>query len=298
MGRANYLSNANTVVLTCAHDPAMRILNVSGSYFPATFTTITKYNFYTITGCSFGNPGSNAKVYIYKGATFHQEFQIQQWNDNGIQLNLDPNLTGVLDQDNLTLVVQRADGQQASKTGFKFYAAREKRLLSRIPRQFFGLDKLTTTNTSSWTGTYNSPASQTDGWGFSGMTSEVQWDEGLPFVKGNFDSADLPSPGTDIYGLSHLQPGFTPTDASISWQNADCSNDGGTLVTSGNFGGQFMSNGDLWITWQGQNCKNVSCGNGGLFSTDCFTSPFTNYGLDVWVEGPRGVDPWTGLPRS
>jgi len=290
----------NGIVLACSTDPTMRIMNVSGSSSPGTFTPIDQYNFYTITGCSFGNTGPNAKVYIYKGSSFHEEFQIQEWHDNWIKLNLDPTLSGVLDQDSLTLVVQRADGMQASKGGFSFYAARSRVQLASIPNSDFSLYRFSLYNTSDWQDLYTSPASQTDGWGFGGMTAEVLWgDPDLTYAtNGKFlTSANTPPSGTDIYDFSHLQPGFAPTDASISWQNGDCSPVGGTLFTNGNFSGQFNGS-QLWITWQGQNCKNVDCGTGGFGSIDCFGNiiPLTNYAIDVWVDGPRGVDPWTGLP--
>lgn len=293
--RIGYLPSANATVLICAQNPAMRILNVSGSSSPATFTPVGQYNFYTITGCSFGNVGPNAKVYIYKGATFHEEFQIQEWNDNWIKLNLDPNLSGLLDQDSLTLVVQRADGQQATQTGFKFYAARERRLLNQIPSSDFSLYGLNTVDTSKWSQSYASPVGPADSYRFGGMTAGVAISEGLPYIQGNFDTQDMPSAGTDIYDLSHLQPGFTPTEADISWYDMGCSNYGGTVVTSGSWGGEFNGS-QLWINFPGENCKNVSnCNLWGC--TDYFINPLI-YGLDVWVEGPRGVDPWTGQPTT
>jgi hypothetical protein len=287
----------NTTALTCAHEPGMKILNVSGSSFPATFTPIQQYNFYTITGCSFGNIGPNAKVYIYKGSVFHEEFRVQEWHDNWINLNLDPNLTGLGDQDNLTLVVQRADGRQASKGGFKFHAARTELLLRDIPRRYFSLDKFNPVNMSSWKDTYNSPASGTDGYGFGRMSAEVQWfDPNMSFMKSNFDTANAPHAGTDIYDFSHLQPGFVPTGASLEWQDAECGYASGTLTTTGIFGARWQTGNQLWVNWRGQNCRDMKCGN--AFEPDCFEQPLTNYGLDVWVEGPRGVDPWTGLPTK
>lgn len=286
----------NTLALTCAQDPTMRILNVSGSYYPATFTTIKKYDSYTITGCSLGDPGPGAKVYLYKdmykGSGFPLQFQILEWHDNWIHLQLDWNLSGLFDQDNLTLVVQRGDGKQASKNGFKFYAAREEKLLRSIPRQDFSLWGLNTTNTSAWKVTYNSPASTTDGWEFQGTTAEVQWDEELPFMKNNFDTKNAPSSGRDVYDFSRLQLGFVPINAYLQWQNVCYA---GTLVTSGNFNLTWQAS-QLWVDWQGQNCSNVGCG--GSFQPDCFAVPNSTYGLDVWVEGPRGIDPWTGLPTK
>ena len=288
-------SPMNTLALTCAHDPTMRILNVSGSYFPATFTTIKKYDFYTITGCSLGNPGPNAKVYIYKGNSFREEFQIQEWHDNWINLDLDPNLKGLLDQDNLTLVVQRADGHQASKGGFKLYADREQVLLHSIPRSSFSLWGLTTAKTSAWKVTYYSPGSTTDYRGFQGMTAEVQWNEQISFMKSNFDTANAPAAGRDVYDFKFLQPGFIPTQAYLRMQDGDCSYASGTLITSGHFNLEWQ-NGQLWVDWQGQNCGNMKCGN--AFQGDCFAIPNTDYAIDVWVEGPRGVDPQTGLPTG
>jgi len=287
----------NGAAYVCGHDPTMRILNVSGSYYPATFTTIKKFDEYTISGCSFGDNGPNAKVYLYKdlpkGSGFPLQFRVLEWHDNWIHLDLDWNLTGLFDQDNLTLVIQRADGKQTSKTGFKFYAAREEHLLHSIPQRAFSLWGLTTANASAWKFTYNSPASATDGWGFQGMTTEVLWDEELPFMKSGFDTANAPKAGRDVYDFSHLQPGFVPTDASLQWQSNVCY--AGTLVTSGNFNLTWQTS-QLWVDWQGQNCANAGCG--GSFQPDCFSVPNSLYGLDVWVEGPRGLDPWTGLPTK
>ncbi|MGH9728954.1 MAG: hypothetical protein ACRD33_01160 [Candidatus Acidiferrales bacterium] len=275
----------------------MRILNVSGSYYPATFTTTKQYDEYTITGCSFGNPGPNAKVYLYKdmyrGSGFPLPFQILEWHDNWIHLDLDWNLSGLFDQDNLTLVVQRADGQQASKGGFKFYAARKEVPLRSIPRGDFSLWGLTTANTSAWKSTYDSPASATDGWGFQKMTAEVQWDENLPYMKNGFDTANMPKSGRDVYDFSRLQPGFVPTAASLQWEPSSCS--AGTLYTAGNFNLEWQSS-SLWVDWQGQNCANVGCGGDG--DNRCFYGFNSVYAVDVWVEGPRGIDPWTGLPTK
>lgn len=287
----------NNFALVCSHDPTMRILNVSGSYYPATFTTIKKFDEYTITGCSLGDNGPNAKVYLYKdlpkGAGFPLQFRILEWHDNWIRLDLDWNLSGLFDQDNLTLVIQRADGKQASKGGFKFYAARQEFPLHSIPRREFSLWGLTTSKTSAWKVTYSSPAPSTDGWGFKGMTTEVQWNEELPFMKSGFDTAHAPQAGRDVYDFSHLQPGFVPTNAYLQWQPNVCYD--GTLVTSGNFNLTWQAS-QLWVDWQGQNCANIGCG--GSFQPDCFYVPNSIYGLDVWVEGPRGIDPWTGLPTK
>ena len=78
------------LALQCGHDPRLRILSVSGGSGAATFTQDDKYNFYTVTGCSFGDVGPNSKAYIYYQGTFHEDFQIEEWSDNWIKIHLDP----------------------------------------------------------------------------------------------------------------------------------------------------------------------------------------------------------------
>jgi hypothetical protein len=152
----------------------MRILTVSGVDGPATFSPNPRYTLYTITGCSLGDAGPNAKVYLYQNA-FRLDFQIQEWNDNGVKFVLDPNVTGVLDQVNATLVVQRADGKQTAKSGCKFYAARETRMLPHVPRANFSLNKFTPTDTSALQATYTSPSSADVAPNIGGYTAEVFW---------------------------------------------------------------------------------------------------------------------------
>lgn len=292
-GRA--VTAIDTTVLTCGHDATMRILNVSGNAAPATFTPDTRYNFYTIRGCSFGDIGPNAEVYIYKGSTFHEKFQIQEWNENWIKLNLDPALTGKMDQDNLTLVVQRADGKQTSKSGFKFYAVRETTHLSHIPQNDFSLNRFTPNDTSHLQDIYNSPSSPqiTPGVaGVPGHTAEVYWDcTNCSAIKGRFNNITMTG-NEDIYKLDRLQSGFVPAKSGLAYRNLDCTGVG-SLHTEGQFGLQWVGS-DLHVTWQGQTCVDEGCG--GIGQGDCFGSGQSDYVVDVWVIGPRGVDPWTGSP--
>ena len=281
------------MALACAQDPTMRIANVSGSSSPSTFTTDPKYNFYTVTGCSFGDTGPNSKVYIYYQSSFHENFQIQEWNENGIKLNLDPALTGVLDQGNLTLVVQRNDGKQASKNGFKFYAARDTTRLSRIPKNSFSLNQFTLNNkTHTPSLLYTSPSSPKVIPNIGGWTSEVQWTSTDP----SFSKMD---PGEDIYQFKQLQPGFALDSAQMIWVNLDCgSPDNYQFVNlGGNFDLRWVGD-DLHATWQAHYCQALKSGGGWPFQTDSFGGPpESNYAVNVWVTGPRGVDPWTGKPN-
>jgi hypothetical protein len=292
---------ANGLVLGCAHDPTMRVVTVSGGQTSAVFTQDSKYNFYTISGCSFGDPGPNAKAYIYYQGSFREDFQIEQWSDNWIKLSLDPNLTGVDDQDNLTLVVQREDGKQASKNGFRFYAARDTILLPVIPQTDFSLDRFRPDNavTNSWKSTYTSGSSPSVIPNLAGISAEVHWD-----VRTEPDGSM--TGGSDIYDFSHLHPTFVTENAWMEWRDLSCTDPDYNQFASStnNWSIDWYGSSGIQVSWQGQQCKNTpnSCGGGGLTQTDCFVNPAytpqTNYGINVWVTGPRGVDPWTGKPAS
>lgn len=114
----------NTVALTCSHDPTPRILKVSGGEGPGVLTPEGKYNLYTIIGCSFGPSRAGNSVHIYGKNGFLENLNIDFWSDNGITVHFDPFLAGVLDQDDVALVIAPAGRQPFQKSGFKFYAAR------------------------------------------------------------------------------------------------------------------------------------------------------------------------------
>ncbi len=122
--RASLAPQMNTTVITCTQDPIPRILKVSGSTGPGVLTPEGKYNLYTIVGCSFGPSRPGNAVHIYGANGFKENLNIDFWSDNGITVHFDPSLSGVLDQDNVTLVIAPAGRQPFQKSGFKFYAAR------------------------------------------------------------------------------------------------------------------------------------------------------------------------------
>jgi hypothetical protein len=284
------------LALQCGRDPGLRILTVSGGAGPAIFTQDDKYNFYTITGCSFGDPGPNSKAYLYYQGSFHQDFQIEEWSDNGIKLHLDPKLTGVDDQNNLTLVVQRTDGKQTSNGGYKFYAARDTTRLKQIPPSYFSLNKFRPDQSTiqNWKPIYTSESSPKVEPNLPGMSAEVHWDL-------TNDPNGAITGGNDLYDFSHLHSTFALSNALMEWKDVSC--------TDPNYN-QFKASNDNWnidwyqaagiqVRWQGQMCKNTPGSCGGAFQGDCFEiPPESNYGIDVWVTGPRGLDPWTGKPGS
>ena len=116
--------SSDTTVLTCTAYPTPRILRVSGGEGPSVFTPESKYNLYTIVGCGFGATNSGNSAYIYGANGFRANLNVDFWSDNGITAHLDPWLAGVVDQDNVTLVVAPAGKQALQKSAYKFYAAR------------------------------------------------------------------------------------------------------------------------------------------------------------------------------
>lgn len=284
------------MALQCGHNPNLRILTVSGGAGPATFTQDDKYNFYTITGCSFGDPGSNSKAYIYYQGTFHEDFQIEEWSDNWIKLHLDPKLTGIDDQNNLTLVVQRADGKQTSKGGYKFYAARDTILLKKIPQSYFSLNRFRPDQSTiqNWKPTYTSGSSPKVRPNLPGLSAEVHWDL-------TTDPNDAIAGGNDIYDFSDLHLTFVVSNALMEWKDVTCTdpNYNQFAASKNNWNIDWYQATGIQVSWQGQMCKNTPGSCGGAFQGDCFENPpESNYGIDVWVTGPRGVDPWTGKPSS
>ena len=287
----------SNLAITCSHDPTMRVLTVSGGPTPAIFTPDPKYNFYTITGCSLGSMGTNSKAYIYYQGTFRENFQIQEWNDNWIKLSLDQNVSGVDDQKNVTLVIQSNDGKQWSKGGYGFYAARDTLLLTQIPQSDFSLNHFRPDDslTQGWAPTYTSGSSPSVVPNLSGLSAEVHWDMTAD-PKGN------PVGGSDVYNLSHLHSTFALDSAWMEWKDVSCDDpDHLRLATSkNNWAIDWYGASGVQVSWQGQMCQNIpgSCGSGPGLQTDCFAyPPESNYGINVWVTGPRGLDPWTGKPR-
>ncbi len=281
----------HSMILTCAHDPTMRVITISGGQQAATFTQDTKYNFYTLSGCSFGDPGPNAKAYIYYQGTFHLDFIIDQWSDNLIAMHLAPTLTGIDDQDNVTLVIQRADGKQATRTGLRFYAERQTIQLRTIPQQHFTLDKFRPDNavTASWKPDYTSESTAQAPPHLQGHSAEVHWDLGVLTTK-------LPNSGDDIYDLRGLRPSFVPTAASLTPVDLSCTDPNYRWFETSNTPWKidWYNASEVQIVWQGQACNNTPNSCGGFGKPDCFAPSIeSNYAMDVWVRGPKGVNPWT-----
>jgi hypothetical protein len=108
------------------------------------FTPDPHYDLYTIVGCGFGNSpgkiylqGTNGAFPAHNGKlTLTPVDPIRAWSDRAIIAKLDPNITGELDQNNISLVVETSTGQRAQTNGHSFYALRGPMFaLKQIPKQ-------------------------------------------------------------------------------------------------------------------------------------------------------------------
>lgn len=285
------VNSAGGTALTCSTNPNMRILTVAGSAGLAIFTPITAYDLYTVSGCSFGNPGPDAKAYLYKGGAFREDFQILEWQDNWIKLSLDPKISGVLDQDDVTLVIQRADGTQASKGGFKFHAVRALAPLQLIPSRWAHLVTWSQNN-KSFSPEYSSPAI-VDGKA-AGPSAYVS-----RFVDGEkFDpNGQAPDQQYDSYDFSGLTPGWTAKSARLKTFDITCSDKFQPYITT------YYERFGIWRTrWDG-NTLRVYLADASCSSFDA-ALPLVNkqnhtgsyYQLVVVAYGPRCTDPLSGKP--
>lgn len=288
-------SNIDTTVALCGHDPTMRITSVSGEHRPATFTPIEKYNFYTIRGCSFGDLGANSRVYVYDKNGFQGNFQIKFWNDNGINVVLDPTLSGSLDRENLFLVVQRADGKQAEASGYKFYAARQTLPLHSVPAGTIELEKARYGFNSPVPATSKSPLTQAGGVVPSdavGKTLLVYRLDSHKFASQRGDVISLKGRMARGWLLASVQPFY--------YEEINCPGIVTYKGTLGSWNWQWAQDGVIHGTFAATTCSGYIPPAPPL----CF-SPFgcgyndhtgSVYALTLWVSGPRCTDPYTGQP--
>jgi hypothetical protein len=313
IAHVEYWDVVEGAVLACTQDPAFRILTVSGSYTPATFTPTDQYNLYTIRGCSFGNqapttdPGPTDWVRVYGGtASFEGKFEIKFWSDNEIDVSLDPALSGFPDLDNLNLVVKRADGQQVQKGGFKFYAERVTVPLNVIPQQYVTPDS----QQLYFSVNYTTPAADLGGYSaefsryvnfhkdrpsgtiYLGNQNLGKDTSGEYYIGAPFASAT----GSDYFDFSKLAPEFTTESFQMAYWQPDpgsmCGGNADTLntnaVTDGHWDAEWDGN-NIRVAWQVQDCEELE-----LLQTT--TVRESQYALQVSVNGPRCVDPWSGQP--
>jgi hypothetical protein len=127
-----------------------------------------------------------------------------------------------------------------------------------------------------------------------GLSAEVHWDL-TPDPSGTLVGGD------DEYDFSRLHSTFVLDSAWMEWRDVSCTDPNyNQFVTSkNNWSIDWSGPAGLQVGWQGQICNPTWRSCGGAFQPDCFLGlPESNYGVNVWVTGPRGLDPWTGKPGS
>ena len=260
--------------LGMAQGPCTRptIVTVNGQTKGTVFTPDPQFNLYTITGCMFGD--RQGQAYIYGAFAAGQvALQIEFWSDTQIVAKVAPQITGELDQSNVTLVVVPSGASMVQKAGFKFYALRETTLLTKIPMTSVNLAQVTDTGGHpiafgpQGSANYSSPGSY-----FSGMSAEV--DRGSTHV--------FPG-GQDLFDFSKLRPGFTTESMSLNYSVLP--NDGDSYQVDGTWNAEWVGD-NIRVSWQMQHSHSASFGAGDM---DISRS---SYGLNVWVNGPKGVSPW------
>lgn len=270
------LSNIN---VACGTFSSAIIVSVSGqSGSAAVFTQDPAYNPFTIKGCHFGNVKGQAQLNWPNGRKL-ADLTIDSWTDSQVTVEVDPALVDVLDQPNITLVLFPANGPEAQKSGFRFFAMRRELLLSSIPSSEVTLAPITDDSGGQVTARFSGPYQLSSG-----------------NLSGGVDRSNVvrfPG-GTDAFDFSKLKPGFvleryqvtTLSDQATVGSSA-CSGFGpttSTAYTDGNWAWQMTGN-TIQVTWKEDHCH------------DAFNGDFSaaSYALNVWVVGPvlsSSGSPW------
>ncbi|HKF22063.1 MAG TPA: hypothetical protein VKE93_10860 [Candidatus Angelobacter sp.] len=293
---AGTASSATVVTGPC---PTPTIKSISG--FPmAIFTPGPLFGPYTIKGCGFGWQMGN----VYLTGAFNAgkiPLQVQMtggggakkaparasWTDTLIIVTVDPNLTGEIDQSNVTLVVEPVSGPPITKPGNDFMALRETVELATIPQakvQFTQLGPVSkgaspTTAPSATLGPnppgfdllYFTPSNIP-----TGMSAEV-------FRGGT--TVFFPD-GYDYYDLHPLATGFFVESFQLHYDPDPTNCDADTAGARGSWSATFDSKDNIRVSWKEVRCHQAWMGT--------YPDVWSEYALNVFVRGPRGIDPWTG----
>jgi hypothetical protein len=282
--------------------PAIKGLNAQGYNGPAVFSQDPLYNPFWIIGCHFGTATGRAYINSASGQKL-ADLAINSWTDTLIKATVDPSLIDVFDQDNVTLVIVPASGQQGQKAGFKFYAMRKEILLRDIPKSQVSLASVTDTGGLGVVGYYSSPYT---GLGYStalqsGVTRAVADAEGLNADQGMTAGVDRNAryrfgSGTDEYDFSKVRPGFVVSRFQIDERTlASCSPgvafdlgiDDETIYSDGSWNAQYyIGENKIRVAFAEQHCH---------YNKDGTDSSNSTYAINVWVKGPAmrpQASPW------
>jgi hypothetical protein len=247
------------------------------------FTTIPEWNLYTIKGCGFGTKPGN--IYLegpFASGRIPLMFPSpKDWSDAAIIAQLNPQLRGESDHDNVTLVIEPQGGVPLRASGFMFYAARETVLLEKIPQ---GVVQLAGPSFSSAQPLPNSNSDLKAGFYAAYVTPAQKAPSASADVSRELIDTLSPDlvPGTDYFDFSALAPGFHASSMQLTYADGSI----GSLPVP-----PVPSSGEWKAQWDGNNIrvswKVLQWGSWGGFGK------ISAYSLSVWVTGPRGVDPWS-----
>lgn len=274
------------------------IKTVNGYSQPAqtVFTPITtstnSFNWYVVRGCGFGNKPGNAHLSgPFAGGQLKLLVDAWAWTDTATILRIDPGLSGELDHDNVTLVIEPVGAAPIQKSGYKFYAARDTVALSEIPRSAV---KFSESSNSSMSVQLSMP----DGPTLQYVTPSLR-PAGTASIFREWGTTIAPN-GTDHFDLSHLTAGFIVDGVVVDFLDPhDPSKDCNGFNRDPNLRPLPTDSRGIWgldwpsgdnnfrVTWKVWLCRMSFMG-----PTD--PDVWSEYALNVSVKGPRGIEPWTG----
>jgi len=272
------------------------VSNLSSTANPAysrvVFTQDPNYNHYAISGCGFGTvpgriyliavpigfPGHGGNITLLpaQGQTWGN-----QWSDTFIDAQVDPSISGELDQSNVSLVIQAAAGGQAQANGFSFYAKRG----PPIPLNPARRGEATIALYDSVDTRYASPVTTNDCWCLPGPDWVALVEHLSGFCKKSVPDYSGCNPVKNQYGQDECEP----TQQCLQYSGAETGTDvfdlnlrPGFVVDSAQTG--TVSSDGMSLQVQASDTQirvaNVSPSYGW-------------YILKVWVVGPAGFsDPW------
>jgi hypothetical protein len=273
-------------------------INTISGFPTVVFSPSPLFNPYTIKGCGFGYQMGN----VYLTGPFNAgkiKLQVQttggsqktparaSWSDTSIIVTVDPQLSGEVLLQNVTLVIEPAGSSPIQKAGNKFLPEYADVPLQTIPKSAVKFSQQVGSSSSkdrvlspalSLTTTdllYYSPSQVPQG-----MTAEV--------FRGGSGTSFFPA-ATDYYDFSGLAQPFFVVGMQLH-QEADptgCAPD--TAGAEGSWSAQWDTKGNIRVTWKEWRCHLAFMGPND-------PDVWSDYALGVTVNGPRGIDPWTGRP--
>jgi hypothetical protein len=274
----NRIAIQGNIAMVCTTFTSAMVQAVSGqSGGAAVFTQDPAFNPFTIKGCNFGNARGQAQLNQANGRKL-ADLTVDSWTDTLITVEVNPSLVDALDQNNVTLVLFPANGPQASKSGFRFYAMRREILLSSIPVGTVYLAPINDDAGVPVSPKYSSPSAQVVDPASQGMSAGVQ----------RFDSTRFPG-GTDVFSFANLKPGFVlekfQMDEMTYYPPCSCCGLGvgdAADYDDGSWSSQIVGN-SIRVSFAEQHCH----GDQDL--------SHSAYAVNVWVVGPalsHGASPW------